>query len=106
MAASLLFRSLIASRMSSSPSVAAGSKVLSVVGTCPPHDGVRGVASQCIPRSHADRELQRKRRDRQHRRPGRDDQSAPVRNTTLRSLTYAVASSLVHQNSVPSVHMQ
>ena len=34
--------------MSSSPSVAAGSKVLSVVGTCPPHDGVRGVASQCI----------------------------------------------------------
>ena len=35
-------RSLIASWMSSSPSVAAGSMVLSVVGTCPPHDGVRG----------------------------------------------------------------
>ncbi len=93
---SLVFRSLIASRMSSSPSVAAGSMVLSVVGTCPPHDGVRGVASRCIPRSHADREPQRKRRDRQHRsvclrpstgrtvtpHPGRDDRSAPVRNTS------------------------
>ena len=45
-----LFRFLIASRMSSSPKcVSAGSMVLSVVGIGPPHDGVRGVASQCIP---------------------------------------------------------
>ena len=76
----------------------------------PPHDGARGAASQCTPRStprsHPNSVPQRKRRDRQHRRPGRDIRPARKRNPIIALSSYATASSLVHHDSVPSVQIQ
>src|SRR5208283_147386 len=88
--------------------ILAGPTVLSAVGACPPHDGVRrrwriNVASavalfertQKIGRSH-------------HRhRPGRDDFSRCVAGTLGSPYARYAATFLVDQlNSVPSIHMR
>ncbi len=112
----LHFRSLIADWMSSLPvCVSAGSKVLSVVGQSRQMmvSGARRLnvhhavhLAVITPRSHPNLVLQRKRRDRQHRRPGRDIRPAQKRNSIFALSPYATASPLVHHNSVPSVQIQ
>src|SRR6516165_7552535 len=69
-----LGRSLIPGVRSSSPlNILAGSMVLSAVGTCPPHDGVRQtLVDQCVKRVLLCRASQSQERSHQRRRPGRD----------------------------------